>query len=76
MFFSVADFDALSSGATLSSLSIKSNSNKAPFNKEMANRIVLFETANGRKGAIKIKEYVSNGAESYIVVDIKMQKNH
>lgn len=42
----------------------------------MANRIVLFETANGRKGAIKIKEYVSNGAESYIVVDIKMQKNH
>ncbi|UZD41874.1 PKD domain-containing protein [Capnocytophaga ochracea] len=76
VFFSVADFDALSSGATLSSLSIKSNSNKAPFNKEMANRIVLFETANGRKGAIKIKEYVSNGAESYLVVDIKMQKNH
>lgn len=76
VFFSVADFDVLSSGATLSSLSIKPNSNKAPFNKEKANRIVLFETANGRKGAIKIKEYVSNGAESYIVVDIKMQKNH
>ena len=76
VFFSVADFDALSSGATLSSLSSTSNSNKAPFNKEMANRIVLFETANGRKGAIKIKEYVSNGAESYLVVDIKMQKNH
>lgn len=76
VFFSVADFDALFSGATLSSLSITSNSNKAPFNKEMTNRIVLFETANGRKGAIKIKEYVSNGAESYLVVDIKMQKNH
>ena len=76
VFFSVADFDVLSSGTTLSSLSIKPNSNKAPFNKEMANRIVLFETANGRKGAIKIKEYVSNGAESYLVVDIKMQKNH
>ena len=76
VFFSVADFDVLSSGATLSSLSIKSNSNKAPFNKEMTNRIVLFEIANGRKGAIKIKEYVSNGAESYLVVDIKMQKNH
>ena len=76
VFFSVADFNALSSGATLSSLSIKPNSNKAPFNKEMTNRIVLFETANGRKGAIKIKEYVTNGAESYLVVDIKMQKNH
>lgn len=76
VFFSVADFDVLSSGTTLSSLSIKPNSNKAPFNKEMANRIVLFETVNGRKGAIKIKEYVTNGAESYIVVDIKMQKNH
>ena len=76
VFFSITDFDTLSSGATLSSLSIKSNSNKAPFNKEMTNRIVLFETANGRKGAIKIKEYVTNGAESYLVVDIKMQKNH
>ena len=42
----------------------------------MTNRIVLFETANGRKGAIKIKEYISNGTESYIFVDIKMQKNH
>ena len=73
VFTSVA-FEALSSGATLSSLSIKTNSNKAPFNKEKTNRIVLFETTNGRKGAIKIKDYVTNGTESYIVVDIKMQK--
>ena len=75
-FFSENNFNTLSSGATLSPLSIKYKSNKAPFNKEMTNRIVLFETANGRKGAIKIKEYISNGTESYIVVDIKMQKNH
>jgi PKD domain containing protein len=74
--FSENNFNTLSSGATLSPLSIKYNNNKAPFNKEKSNRIVLFETANGRKGAIKIKEYVTNGAESYIVVDIKMQKNH
>jgi len=39
-------------------------------------RIVLFETADGRKGAILVKEIVKNGLEnSYILTDIKIQKN-
>ena len=39
-------------------------------------RVVLFETADGRKGAILVKEMVSGGTEnSYIIVDIKVQKN-
>lgn len=39
-------------------------------------RVVLFETADGRKGAVLVKELVKKGREdSYMVVDIKVQKN-
>ena len=39
-------------------------------------RVVLFETSDKRKGAILVKEMVSNERDdSYIVVDIKVQKN-
>ena len=32
------------------------------------------KTEDGRKGAIKIKDFVANGTSSYILVDIKVQK--
>jgi PKD repeat protein len=39
-------------------------------------RIVLFETLDGRKGAILIKGLINSGKESsYILTDIKVQKN-
>jgi hypothetical protein len=37
-------------------------------------RIVLFETADGRKGAVKIKAFVSEQMQSYVLTDIKFQK--
>lgn len=67
-------FDQLSSGSTMASIDIVSDQNQAPFNKELIPRIVLFETSDRRKGAIKVKDYVSQGTESYILVDIKIQK--
>jgi len=45
------------------------------FDNSVVPRIVLFQTRDGRKGAIKIKQFVQNGAASYIVADIKVQKN-
>jgi uncharacterized protein YegP (UPF0339 family) len=38
-------------------------------------KLILFETGDGRKGAIKIKEIIKRGTDSYIIVDIKIQKN-
>ncbi|MDR1371007.1 MAG: hypothetical protein LBJ72_12930 [Dysgonamonadaceae bacterium] len=39
-------------------------------------RVVLFETFDGRKGAILVKEIILNGVEnSHILTDIKIQKN-
>ena len=37
-------------------------------------RIILFKTQDGRKGALKIKDMVKNGTSSYILCDIKVQK--
>ena len=44
------------------------------FDNTVVPRIVLFQTQEGRKGAIKIKKYVEAGLESYILVDIRVQK--
>ncbi len=44
------------------------------FDNSTVPRIVLFQTQEGKKGAIKIKKYVEAGQESYILVDIKVQK--
>ena len=45
-----------------------------PFDNSSMPRIVLFETADGREGAVKIKNFVTDGANSYIETDIKIQK--
>lgn len=45
------------------------------FNGVLKQRVVLFETGDGRKGAILIKDMVSDGRNSHIIVDIKVQKN-
>ena len=74
--FSVADFDSMTSDALLHSLPIALNDSKdAYFTGAAVPRIVLFQTADGRKGAIKIKAFVSNGLQSYILADIKVQKS-
>nr|WP_231552180.1 hypothetical protein [Capnocytophaga canimorsus] len=67
-------FDQLGSGSVVALIDVISHKNQAPFNKDLIPRIVLFQTFDGRKGAIKIKEYISEGAQSYLLVDIKIQK--
>jgi hypothetical protein len=73
--FSSDDFDNMTTDASLASLSIAANdSNEDYFSNSTVPRIVLFETADRRKGAIKIKAFVAEGTESYILVDIKVYK--
>jgi PKD repeat protein len=73
--FSVEDFDNMTNDTPLHSLPVAANdSNEDYFTDSPVPRIVLFETANGRKGAIKIKSFVSEGAESYVLADIKVYK--
>ena len=72
---SASDFDAMNNDAPIKDLKISETAGGSQyFNNEVAPRIVLFETHDGRKGAIKIKEFVENGDSSHILVDIKVQK--
>lgn len=69
------EFDAMEDDSLLENLIIiETNAGSQHFTSQITPRIVLFEIADGRKGAIKIKEYVEQGSESYIMIDIKVQK--
>lgn len=73
--FSSTDFEAMLTDLPLRSLDIKSASSVDTwFIANPVPRIILFETADGRKGALKIKAFVSELGQSYILTDIKYQK--
>ena len=68
------DFDQMKTGSLLERINIGNHQPSATdcFQK---GTIVLYQTQDGRKGAIKIKEFIPEGHNSYIIVDIKVQKN-
>ncbi|MDR0873965.1 MAG: hypothetical protein LBN27_10960 [Prevotellaceae bacterium] len=72
-----AQFAAMTTDALLKNLSIdEPDAELENFDKASLPRVVLFQTADGRNGAILVKEAIENEKEnSYIVVDIKIQKN-
>ena len=73
----VQEFESMTTDALLKALPISSVTyGDEYFTDTTLPRIVLFETSDGRKGAIMIKQMVKAGREdSYILTDIKIQKN-
>ena len=72
--FSAVDFDNMANDSPLYNLNIKTKANATWFSTTVLPYIILFETADGRKGAIKVKQAISAGEQSYILTDIKYQK--
>ncbi|MDR7212229.1 PKD domain-containing protein [Flavobacterium piscis] len=72
--FTETQFDAMVNDTPIKSLNISYSAAGAQEFGFTYPRIILFKTQDGRKGAIKIKEMVKNGAGSYILCDIKVQK--
>ena len=73
--FSSSIFDAMTTDLPLQTIDIKTAANTTSwFISNPVGRIVLFETEDGRKGAIKVKAFVSENTQSYILTDIKFQK--
>lgn len=71
----VAAFDNITDDTLLAALTItETTEGLQEFDNSLVPRIVLFETHDGRKGAIKIKDFVNDGVDSYIIIDIKVQK--
>ncbi len=72
---SVSEFDNMQDDMLLNGLTItETPGGLQDFDNSMVPRIVLFETQEGKKGAIKVKEFIDDGSNSYIIVDIKVQK--
>jgi PKD repeat protein len=70
-----AGFDAIDTGSDFNGITVsETTTGKTAFDNTITPRVVLFQTQDGRKGAVKIKSFVSDGADSYINVDIKVQK--
>jgi PKD repeat protein len=73
--FRVSDFDNMQNDAPLQALQLPVGATGGlQFDQTILPRIILFQTADGRKGAIKIKDYVLEGSTAYIMADIKVQK--
>lgn len=72
--FTEAQFDAMVNDSPIKSLSISYSAAAEQQFGFIYPRIILFKTQDGRKGAIKIKDMVKNGTSSYILCDIKVQK--
>ncbi len=72
--FTVSQFDAMTNDAPLQALTINPSVAGAQEFGSSYPRIILFKTQDGRKGAIKITNMVANGNSSYLVCDIKVQK--
>lgn len=71
-----AAFDAITNGSALDPISYtETAAANHPFNNSNLPRVILFQNANGKKGAIKVKQMVQAGQQSYIVCDIKVQKD-
>jgi PKD repeat protein len=74
--FTAADFNAIQFGSELNALAIPNTPQGGiPFSNALTPRIVLFQNAAGKKGAINIKQFVQNGLNSYILCDILVQKD-
>lgn len=72
--FTETQFDAMVNDSPIKSLNISYSAAGEQQFGFIYPRIILFKTQDGRKGAIKIKDMVKNGTSSYILCDIKVQK--
>ena len=68
-------FDGMTTDAALRSIPIDfSDAAWKQFDNGVVPRIVLFKKSNGIKGVIRIKQFVQEEQQSYVIIDIKVQK--
>ncbi|MBR8707228.1 hypothetical protein IX324_003053 [Bacteroides pyogenes] len=69
-----AIFDSIKKSSNMNQFSKWSEERLTSFNKTSTPHFVLVRTADGRRGIIRIKEFVKDGSQSYIVADVKLEK--
>ncbi len=69
-----AVFESIEKSSDLNQFTKWAETSQTSFNKTSTPHFVLVRTADGRRGVIKIKEFVKDGSLSYIVADVKLEK--
>ncbi len=69
-----AIFDSIKKSSDMNQFSKWSEERLTSFNKTRTPHFVLVHTVDGRRGIIRIKEFVKDGSQSYIVADVKLEK--
>lgn len=69
-----AIFDNIKRSSDMNQFTKWSETNQTNFNKTSTPHFVLVRTADGRRGIIRIKEFVKEGSQSYVVADVKLEK--
>lgn len=69
-----ATFESITLSQNLSRFNQWAEGSKTYFTKEQSPRFVLFRTADGRRGIIRVKQFVEDKAQSYIIADVKIEK--
>ena len=69
-----AIFDNIKRSSDMNQFTKWSETNQTNFNKTSTPHFVLVRTTDGRRGIIRIKEFVKDGSQSYIVADVKLEK--
>lgn len=67
-------FDNIKRSSDLNQFTKWSGTNHTSFNKTGTPHFVLVRTADGRRGIIRIKEFVKASSQSYIIADVKLEK--
>lgn len=69
-----AIFDNIKRSSDMNQFIKWSETDQTNFNKTSIPHFVLVRTADGRRGIIRIKEFIKEGSQSYIVADVKLEK--
>lgn len=69
-----ADFESIKQATDFNRFQHWRETSPAHFDKNSSPHFVLLRTADGRRGILRVKRYVSAGAASYILADIKLEK--
>ena len=69
-----AVFENIKRASDLNRFTKWSEMTQTSFSKSNISYFVLVRTADGRKGVIRVKEFVKDGARSYIVADVILEK--
>lgn len=71
-----SDFDAIKNGGQLKNLDFQKLdlASQKQFDNSLLPRLVPFVTSDGRKGIIRVNQFITDLENSYLVIDVKVEK--